>query len=144
MALNEQQMAFKNAYVDPSSETFSNAYKSALKAGYTDEYSKNITAQGNEWFSEILRDKEMLDNAEKALAEAVSMAPVDENGKTDSGLYRVKVDAAKFVAKGLNKQKWAEQANVDHSTGGKPLTGLLNELFNNVSNKKDSEDGEAA
>lgn len=140
MALNEQQMAFKNAYVDPSSETFSNAYRSALKVGYSEEYAKVITTQGYEWYSEILRDKKLLDLAEAALMDTVEMVPIDKEGNRDAALSRVRLDASKFALSGLAKQKWAEQKNLDHSTGGKPLTGLLHELFNNNSNAESVED----
>lgn len=52
-------------YIDPKSETFSNAYQSALKAKYEDETAKQITL--TKWFSEKTRRMNMLSRAEKVL-----------------------------------------------------------------------------
>lgn len=52
-------------YIDPKSETFSNAYQSALKANYEDETAKQITM--TKWFSEKTRRMNMLSRAEKVL-----------------------------------------------------------------------------
>jgi len=107
MALNPQQQAFKEAYINPGSETFGNALRSALAAGYTQEYAESITVQGGAWFSEILGDAKRLQKAEKVLDKTLEMEPVDQEGKTDVGLLRVINDTAKFVASTHNKQKYS-------------------------------------
>lgn len=47
--LSPQQEAFLKAYLDPNEETWGNAYQSALKAGYSEEYAQNITGQLPKW-----------------------------------------------------------------------------------------------
>lgn len=42
MGLNPQQQKFKEAYIDPGSPTFGNAYRSALAAGYEEKEAKNL------------------------------------------------------------------------------------------------------
>lgn len=49
--ITPKQIKFVELWLTPGSETFGNAYQSALKAGFTHEYAKVITsdAQGLEW-----------------------------------------------------------------------------------------------
>jgi hypothetical protein len=58
-------------FVDPKSETFSNALASARKAGYPDGYARQITTQG--WFLEKLRQLNMLSKAERNLDEMLDL-----------------------------------------------------------------------
>lgn len=51
-----QQIKFAMAYYLPDSPTFSNAYQSALKAGYTENTAKNIITQDFNWVKEIYMD----------------------------------------------------------------------------------------
>lgn len=46
-----KKQAFLKAYYDPSSETYSNAYRSGLVAGYSESYSRSIRQPGirNKW-----------------------------------------------------------------------------------------------
>ena len=67
-ALTPQQTEFLAHYLDPKSETYSNAKGSALKAGYSEEYAKNITGQLPNWLSEnISRQGRIVLKAEKNL-----------------------------------------------------------------------------
>lgn len=52
-----QQNTFMEAWLQPSSPTFSNAYQSALKAGYSEYYAQKLTAAdtGNAWIGEYVR-----------------------------------------------------------------------------------------
>lgn len=120
--LNPQQQKFKEAYCNPNSSTFGNAYQSALVAEYSDEYAKNITGQGNDWLSEILRDREMLGKAEKVLNKTLDLeSQIDKNGMIDSSIEKVRLDAAKFVAETLGKEKYSKQSGVDLTSGGEPF-----------------------
>ncbi len=49
--ITPKQIKFVELWLTPGSETFGNAYQSALQAGFTHEYAKVITsdAQGLEW-----------------------------------------------------------------------------------------------
>lgn len=65
--LTPQQELFLSAYTNPKSETFGNALQSALKAGYTREYSESITAQLPDWLSESLGRSRIVQKAERNL-----------------------------------------------------------------------------
>lgn len=123
--LNPQQQAFKEAYCNPTSATFGNALQSALSVGYAQEYSESITSQGTMWFSEILRDKEMLDKAEKVLTECLDMVTLNEKGMDDSGLKKIKQDTAKFVSETLGKYKYSKTSTIDINAGGENLADAL-------------------
>ena len=56
---------FIELYTNPRSETFSNAYRSALTAGFSKDYAENITSVAPEWFKEIVGDVNRLKKAEK-------------------------------------------------------------------------------
>ncbi len=58
--LDPRKQAFALAYMDPLSITYGNAYRSALKSGFSDEYSKNITSLSPMWLSEIIGKFDML------------------------------------------------------------------------------------
>ena len=58
--LTPKQEAFLSAYLDPKSDTWSNAYQSAIKSGYSEEYAKNITGQMPDWLSESIRDNSLV------------------------------------------------------------------------------------
>lgn len=47
-----RQDAFKAAYYDPSSSTYSNAYQSALSVGYSESTAKDLLHNRPSWLSE--------------------------------------------------------------------------------------------
>ena len=96
--LDPQQVKFLQYYLDFNEETFSNAYQSAVKAGYSDEYAKTITFQLPKWLSENLDGTKMLNKAESNL-----------DNLLDSDDARIKLDSTKFVASRLCKVKWSER-----------------------------------
>lgn len=105
--LTPRQMEFLRHYLDPKSETYSNAYQSALKAGYGPKYANQITAIGNEWLREITSDNEMLKKAEENLKKAMEI-PVD-----DKDMGQRSLDASKFTAERLGKRKWSTKSEVE-------------------------------
>ena|SRR5688572_16305809 len=60
---NKRQLRFIDAYLKVESDTFGNAYQSAIKAGFSDSYARNITANARNtpWINEI---KQLLANYE--------------------------------------------------------------------------------
>lgn len=110
-----RQSLFLALYLDPKSETFSNAFQSALKAGYEKEYAVVLTGQMPAWLSEKLKDNQLIAQAEKNLKEFTEMDP----GR-DSRWGKIKADISKFVVERLNKEKWAHRHEL---TGpkGEPL-----------------------
>lgn len=112
-----RQSLFLAYYLDPKSETFSHAYASAVKSGYSEEYAKNITGQMPTWLSESIRDNEMLALAEKRLKQILNFEPVNEEGKIDNALLANQMKAVTLVAKGIGKAKYSERQEVTGKDG---------------------------
>lgn len=106
--LDPRALACWEYYTDPKSETFGNATRSGIKAGYYDEYSEHITQA--QWFCVKLRRLNMLSKAEKVLDDYLEMDDFDEIkvGKTkikkkNPALAKIKQDTAKFLAERIGK-----------------------------------------
>ena len=69
IVLDPRQGLFLKYYLDPESDTFSNGKQSAIRAGYTEEYAKQIIAGMPEWLSDNIRHLSMAQKAEKNLSE---------------------------------------------------------------------------
>lgn len=124
-----RQAEFLNHYLNPDSDTFSNALKSGLKAGYTEEYSKTITSQLPDWLSDSINSQELLYTAEKRLKQILNFEPVDEEGKIDNSLLANQMKAISLVAKGIGKAKYSERQ--EHTgADGKPLVVTFDDSFN--------------
>jgi predicted transcriptional regulator len=113
-----RQQLFLTHYIDPKSETFSNALQSALKAGYSEEYANNITGQLPDWLSDALGDNKRLKKAEKLLDSILDMQAVDQEGKVDNALISNQVKVATLYAKGLGKAKYSERVEQTGKDGG--------------------------
>lgn len=126
--LTPQQELFLSEYTNPKSDTFANALQSALKAGYSQEYSESITYQLPDWLSENLGDMKRLRKAEKNLDEVQNLNILDENGKPDAQIIdkRIKVDF--FLAERLNKQKYSTRTEMT-GKDGKDLTISFDKSF---------------
>lgn len=122
-----RQRAFKRAYCNPNSPTFGNAYQSALGAGYKEEYAKVITTQDYGWFSEMLRDMDLLDKAEEVLKETLEMSdeeavifdgvPLEDVTRRNPALTKIKQDSAKFVAERLGKERYSLRNEITGEDG---------------------------
>lgn len=89
-------------YVDPKSDSFSNAYQSALKAGYEITAAEKITS--TEWFGEKRRRMNLLPKAEKVLERHLELPEQYlEDGRIDASLEGIKQKAAMFVAETQGK-----------------------------------------
>ena len=85
----ERRKLFLAAYIDPGSPTYDNAYQSAIKAGFTHEYSKNIITRKPQWLSEIVGNSTVLKDSFEALQQDIRM-PVKSLVMTAFGPYRDK------------------------------------------------------
>ena len=104
--VDKRQVDFLTHYLDPKSETFSNALQSALKAGYAQEYAENITHLMPQWLSEAIGSEQLLQKAEKNLNKFLDM----------DSKPQIQADITKFVAERLGKRKYAmrtENINVE-------------------------------
>lgn len=107
--LDPRQDLFLSSYLDPKSDTWSNAYKSALKAGYADEYAKNLTNHMPTWLAENIEETSLLQQAMVNLKEFL--------GTDDEKLQAIRADMTKFTFKGLQKQKWSERSEMTGKDG---------------------------
>lgn len=134
--MNPQRLLFKENYCNPGSETFGNAYQSAIKAGFEDSYAKVIASPGtgNEWVKEIIKTSEMLSLAEGVLKETLEMDCADDK------YLKIKQDSAKFVAGRLGKGKWSERTEHTGKDGKDLPTPILgtNALSENLGTEKNS------
>lgn len=123
-----RQQLFLAYYLDPKSETFSNAYQSGIKAGYEEEYSKVILNKDLDWLSESVKDSSLLQKAEKRLEQILNFEPVDEEGKIDNSLLANQIKIINLVAKGIGKAKYSERVEQTGKDGGaieiKEITGM--------------------
>lgn len=117
MALNPQQQAFKDFYINPGSETFGLVKESALKAGYGEGYADGLMAPstGNKWIQEITSDQETNDLAELALKESLKMDEYDKDRVP--ALTAIKQKSAMFVLERLKKDKWSERKELTGKDG---------------------------
>lgn len=126
--LDPRQKLCWDFYVDPRSETFGNALQSAIKAGYEETTATQITTY--EWFLEKRRRLNLLPKAEKVLEETLGLPQqYDKDGLLDSGLQRVKLDAAKFVASTQGKNEgYSQKTETDITTAGQPIQQIPREV----------------
>lgn len=96
-----RQAEFLANYLNPKSPTFANALQSGLKAGFSQEYSENITHLMPDWLSDAIGDLKRLHKAEKVLEEMLEL------DSSEPSYVKVKQDTAKFVAERLGKQKYS-------------------------------------
>lgn len=114
----EKRKLFIAAYVDPGSPTFDNAYKSAVKAGFSDKYSRQILNKNNKWLLDIVRNTNMIDESLEKIRKHVNIKTLEpvmtafgpyKDKKTkkmlyheDSKLLKIQQDAAMFVLEKLH------------------------------------------
>lgn len=93
--LDLKQAKFIMFFSNPQSETYSNAYRSALKAGYSETYAKNILNQSQDWL--VIALSEILDNVSKEGLVAKAKKVLDKT--LDSSDRKLAQDSAKFILK---------------------------------------------
>lgn len=94
--LDTRQQNFIVAYYAPESKTYLNVYRSALAAGYKDEYAQNVTHLMPKWLSEQMGYKE------RVIAKAKNRLEQFIDEKQDK---RVASDMVKFTLKTLGKDE---------------------------------------
>lgn len=138
-------------YVDPRSETFGVARRSAMKAGYTVGTANQITTE--QWFIEKLRRLSMLSKAEKVLEETLVMdvkVPIIVDGETvgekiDPALAKIKQDTAKFVASTQGKdQGYSTRSEITGINGGSVFDGLRDALVSLANDKEPTKNTEVS
>lgn len=134
-------------YLNKSSNTYGNAYLSAIKANYGKGYAKQITTQ--QWWLAKVRKSGLLGKAEKVLDEDLEMETVvpvigmfgpiiDKKTKKaltkiDPDLRRIRQSSATFIAGRLGKNKgYSTRTEVTGKDGEK----LPTPIYSGLSTKK--------
>lgn len=123
--LTPQQELFLSYYTNPKSDTFSNATRSAVKAGYSQDYADNITALMPDWLLENIGDMKRLRKAEKNLDEVQNLQIINEEGKVDVGIVEKRTKVDMFLAERLGKEKYGNNSKLDVTSGGKPIFQII-------------------
>ena len=128
-----QQIDFAMRYYLPNSPTYGNALQSALKAGYSESYAKNITVEieraNLKWIGEVIQEITGKPTDKKNL---VAKAKKVLNKSLDSNDDKLAQDTAKFIAKSTTE--FSEKQDI--TTGGDKLTVALTEYIDG-GDKKD-------
>ena len=108
---------FKQFYLRPDSYTFMNIRQSALRAGYSEQYARNISVQTPQWWQDLLASAEynranMLAKAEDNLYDVVRE---EDNG--DYNTRKLKTDVSKFVTERLGKDIYSTRQEVTGADG---------------------------
>lgn len=117
--LDPRQRLCWDYYIDPDSPTFSNAYQSALKAGYEENTCLSITVQP--WFKEKCGRHELFEQAEKNLSTVLNL-PIEDEKLGDRVLK-----ATLFVSERLGKDKGYSTRQEVTGKDGKDLMTTLTE-----------------
>jgi hypothetical protein len=129
--LDPRQKVCWDYFIDPRSDTFSNAKQSALKAGYTETTSNQITTEL--WFTERVRRFNMVSKAERNIDEVLDLPIKDPlTGKIDSVAIANRTRVDMFVLERLGKDEgYSTKQELVHSNNIKLTEGnpLLDDLF---------------
>lgn len=98
-----RRQSFAIAYFDQSSDTYSNALQSAIKAGYTSEYAKNLLANKPKWLWDIVGKMDLIDDLKKNLKYHVNLPTVIQAMGPFGPLYE---------GKGKNRKPVMVESNV--------------------------------
>lgn len=124
-----QQIKFAMFYYLPDSPTYGNARQSALRAGFSDKYSRNITVKNLNWIKDVVleiggkgvtKDK-LVRKAKKVLDKSL-----------DSEDEKIAQDTAKFIAK--TTTEFSEKQDI--VSNGETLTVATLEFVNGDNSKE--------
>ena len=116
-AVDPRQTAFKQYYIDPNSPSFANARASAIRAGYSEQYADNITAQQPAWLGDLLADTQLVRAEMLALSERNLKNVVSEPKPTDIQDKKLWVDTSKYVSGTLGKEVYSTRQEVTGADG---------------------------
>ncbi len=105
MDLTPQQQAFLKAYIDPKSPTWGNALQSGLKAGYDNDYARNILNQMPDWLKNNLDKTRFIQKAERNLEMALDGLLDDP----EKGAKVIQNRATEFTLSRLKKDEYSER-----------------------------------
>lgn len=129
--LDPRQKVCWDYFLNPRSDTFSNARQSAIKAGYTETTANQITTE--KWFTERVRRLNMVSKAERNIDEVLELQIKDPlTGKIDPVAIANRTRVDMFVLERLGKDEgYSTKQELVHFNNIKLTENnpLLDELF---------------
>lgn len=113
MDFTPQQQEFLKYYFSKNEETFGNAYASGIKAGFSDEYSRNITHLMPKWLSEFIDDEKIVKKAYRNLDMALDGLLDDP----EKGSKQLQWKASEMTLKTRVKDKFSERTELTGKDG---------------------------
>lgn len=109
---------FKQFYLSPSSYTFMNIRQSALRAGYTDQYARNISVQRPKWWLELIDSAEYnrAEMVKKSESHFINMLETPDT-TDDRERIKLKQRTAEFVTERLGKDIYSTRQEVTGADG---------------------------
>lgn len=112
---------FRAYYVDPKSAGFANCRRSAIMAGYSEEYADTITYQMPKWLEELLEDDamlraDMLRVAQRNIKEVLVSTPDNIEDK------KLQYKASEYVSGTLGKDYYSTRQEVTGADGRRLFT----------------------
>lgn len=107
---------FKSFYIDPKSPTFCNILQSALRAGYSETYSMNISVQKPAWWVLLMQDSdvnraEMLHLSEQNMKRVLKEIPDDKDDR------KLQIQTSQFVSERLGKEHYSTRKELTDAGG---------------------------
>lgn len=115
---DQRVLDFTRYYTDINSPIYQNALQCGLKAGYSREYSENITSLSPKWFKELqgnIQDMRarLLAKSEKHFEDALSEPYTTE----DKDRLKIKHDTAKHVSETIGKSAYSKRQELTDANG---------------------------
>jgi hypothetical protein len=138
---NPQKKLFWDLYLNPSSDTFGNATRSAVMSGWTETDASNVSQQG--WFKNGIRREAMKDKAEGVLSDMLDLPSTVTKvvkGETfvvdEPAMVKIKQDTAKYITSTLMKKHYSTRTENTGANGGpiKQEIEIDDEQFKNILN----------
>lgn len=133
-------------YINKKSETYNNAKRSAMKAGYTEKTASRITSE-NWWNKKVELLRALLPKAEEIFLEDLNMNTmktvfVKKMGDNEDEVYqevqvidpqlrRIRSDTAMFIGETVGRKIYHKKVEVDNNLNGSLVEGnpLIDNLF---------------
>ena len=123
--LDPQKTAFLKYFLDPKSPNWGNYYQSGIKAGYDDDYARNLKNQMPDWLRDNLDKSRLVQKAEKNLELALDGGLDD----AEKGKKEIQWKATEMTLKTLKKDDYSERTEHTGKDGGaievQSITGMV-------------------
>jgi hypothetical protein len=113
---------FKQYYTDIKSETFCNIRGSAMRAGFSESYSDNISNNKPTWWVEFIesgekRRAEMLDLSESNMRRVLGAIPEDKDAE------KLQIQVSQFVSERVGKEFYSTRTELTDKGGRRLFRG---------------------